>query len=144
MDSQLEVAYISTAAALLGSVIGGLVSYLTTRYLKREEWRQERIDKQISLREELYANFIEECSRLALSSIDKKSSEVKVFAKMGSLWGRIKLVASPAVIQAACELQDQVIDMHAKDPNPKYAKKMGYQNFSDIARKELDELRKTT
>lgn len=144
MDLQLEVAYLSTAAALLGSVIGGLVSYLTTRHLNKEKWRQERIDRQISQREELYANFIAECSRLTLTALDKKSSEVKVFSAMTSLRGRIKLVASPAVIQAAYELQDQVINMYAKTPNPKYAKAEGSQNFSDIARNELDELRKTT
>ena len=64
MNPQLEIAILSAASALLGSIVGGLLSYLTTRHLKRQEWQQIQLEEQIAKREDLYSAFLTEWSRI--------------------------------------------------------------------------------
>jgi hypothetical protein len=60
----MDAAYISAVAALAGSAIGALASFVTTWLTQHAQQRATRLAQEMSRRERLYGEFIDEASRL--------------------------------------------------------------------------------
>jgi hypothetical protein len=101
---ELEIAYITAFAALLGTLAGGLVSYFTTRHTIERQHRHERISAEISRREDLYSEFVSESARLLVMSATSRTEDMSEFTKLYSLASRIKIIGSDKVADAASEL----------------------------------------
>lgn len=91
MEPSLLVSVVGVMGALVGSTIGGLVSYLATRSVRRLEWKQGLIEKNLRGREDLYADFLSEASRLMLLSFskDSKGTEFIEFSKLAALESKV-------------------------------------------------------
>jgi len=144
MSPDIQVAILTSSSAILGSIVGGLVSYLTTRYLKTAEWRQDRVQREIAKREDLYSEYITECGNLLLSAIDKKTDQAVAFSRIVSINGKIRLLATQTVIEAADKLMILVFDQHTDDKkkDTKNKESLLRGQFSKVAREELDCLKK--
>jgi uncharacterized membrane-anchored protein YhcB (DUF1043 family) len=146
MSPQLQIALLAAVSAVVGTLMGGLISYLTNKNLNRHKWELEQTERLAASREQLYGEFLAESGRLLLSAIDQKAADVAGFSVHFSLLARVRLVASPGVIKAAEKLAKDVADAHAKEPKEEDESKAAppYQSFIDAARHELEELRRKT
>ena len=134
----MEQAYISALAALSGTVVGGLTSFVTSWTTQQFQTRTQRIDKEIAKREEIYGRFIEEISRCYAIAVANESLDPGVTTPLMACKRRIDLFASEAVQEAAnaavrhvvelnlspnltaAELHELVVDMH-KTPMEAFA-----------------------
>jgi hypothetical protein len=144
VNPQLEIAIITAAAAVAGSLAGAFASFLGSKALHREQWRVQQIEKQIAAREQLYSDFIAEATRLGFAALDTKADKAAEFVLIYSLLSRIKLLATQPVITAADQMAKFAVLAHGSDEaKPKPPEKGLAAPFSTVCRKELDDLRAT-
>jgi hypothetical protein len=91
MDTPLLVAVVGLAGALIGTLIGGLISWLSTKSVRRMEWKQSLVLRDLQAREELYADFLSEIGRLMLLSLAPPPSTVgsSQFSKLVALESKV-------------------------------------------------------
>ena len=103
-------------AAACGSLAGAMATVATTWITQRTqrahtEWEESRRN-----REALYGEFITEASRLTVEALCNSLERPDTFVKLYGLTGRIRLVATDAVLAAAETCLRQIVDLYAK-PN---------------------------
>jgi len=135
MDIQLSIALIGIAAALLGSAIGGLTSYLSTKSTRKLEWRLSLIEKDISKREDLYADFLSEANKLILLAHKNKIEDPTRLEKLVNLENKIRLM-SPTLGDLTRKITSCVLDHHEAGDN----KKGSYPELRDSFIKDCREL----
>lgn len=140
MDTQLVVAVIGVSAALLGSIVGGVSSYLSTRSMRKLEWKLARIDREIDKRETLYADFLSSANLGMLSSFNKDPDSTEVIKPIMNLEARIRLV-SPELGELARKVVSCVIDHHQKEKNDKASYPPLRDEFISRCKSSLDALR---
>ena len=97
----MDSAWIGAFSAVMGSLVGGLTSFLTTYANQRNQNRRDFFSKQISKRETLYTEFINEAARLSIESLDSQMEKASGLVAIYALHNRIRLNASEEVVQAA-------------------------------------------
>ncbi len=112
----MEQSIISAAAALSGSLVGGISTFAAS-------WARHRTQtsiQQAARREELYAEFIKEASRHLMNAwgnqIQSPESLVGIYAALE----RIRLISSAAVVRAAEGVMQEVVSAY-NAPNKTYA-----------------------
>ena len=96
MDSSLVAAF----AAILGTTVGGLATFLTTFLNQRYAMRRDILAKDLANREQLYSEFLKEAGNLYFDSINRtldEASQQTSMINMYSLVGRIRMISSEAV-----------------------------------------------
>ena len=71
MDPAIQSAAITALAAVMGSLVGGLASFLTTYFTQRNQAHRDLLSRDAAHREELYSQFIKEAANLYVDSLDK-------------------------------------------------------------------------
>ena len=97
----MDPAVVGALTGLLGSVIGGSASIATTWLTQHAAGRRKRLSLELSRRESLYADFIKECSKLLIDSLDHSLDKPESMVTAYSLLNRIVLVSSSPVVAAA-------------------------------------------
>lgn len=134
MSTELLLAVVGAVSAILGSSVGGVISYFASRSTKVLEWKHELAERELRNKEELYADFLAELMRLATWSVDNKGMNLKDLDKASGLLARIELHASGAVTSLARKMISHVLGMHAGQRGKKEKTKEG--SFLDL-RKEF-------
>jgi hypothetical protein len=116
MDPATQSAAITALAAIAGSVVGGLASFLTTFFTQRNQAHRDLLSRDVAHREELYSQFIKEATNLYVDSLDKNLENPVSLIGMYSLVGRIRLVSSDTVLAAAEKVADSIIDSYQHPP----------------------------
>jgi hypothetical protein len=112
----MDTAVVSAASAILGSLVGGSASMATAYMTQRTQARRAEIQAEIHKREVLYTDFIAECSKLALDSMEHTLDSPDKFLSAYALVNRIRLVASDAVLQAAEAALEEIFERY-RGPN---------------------------
>ena len=112
MDANL----ITALAGVLGSVSGASAAIATTWISQKSQTTRERAKWETRKRETLYGDFITEASHLAADAFDHSLDKPETLVKLYANLGRIRLVSSDAVLAAAEECCDRLVDLYAK-PN---------------------------
>ena len=68
MDPATQSASITALAAIAGSVVGGLASFATTYFTRRNQAHRDLLSRDVARREELYSHFIKEATNLYIDS----------------------------------------------------------------------------
>jgi hypothetical protein len=112
MDSTI----ITAVAAAGGSLVGAAATVVTTWITQRTQ--RVHAEREMKLRdlETLYGEFITEASRLAVEALGHSLERPDTFVKLYGITGRIRLVATESVLDAAEACIRQIIDLYAK-PN---------------------------
>jgi uncharacterized Zn ribbon protein len=145
MNPELQIAVIASTSALVGSLIGGAVSYFTTIASTKISWVHTQLEKQIDSLVKLHGEFLEEVGRITLLAIDTKLENTSTFVKLHTMVARIRLLSDKSTVQAAIEVvttatgcysplkesRDTAIEMHRTHVN----------NFCECSRKEIQKLR---
>ena len=70
--TRMDSAWISAFSAVMGSLVGGFTSFVTTYANQRHQYRRDFLSKQFVQRETLYSEFINEAARLSIESLYAK------------------------------------------------------------------------
>ncbi|MGB7794218.1 MAG: hypothetical protein WBL39_23735 [Terrimicrobiaceae bacterium] len=97
----MEIGLDSGMAAVLGSLVGGSATIAAAWLTQRTSSRRELVRMELSKRETLYGEFINECSRLAIDALAHGLDEPEKMLAAYALLNRIRLSASDAVLAAA-------------------------------------------
>jgi hypothetical protein len=97
----MDAAILSALSAVLGSAVGGSASIATAWFTQKTQGQRELVRTEIQKRELLYGEFISECSRLAIDSLDHTLDDPGLLVKVYALQNRIRLTSSDAVVDAA-------------------------------------------
>jgi hypothetical protein len=112
VDSNL----ITALAGVLGSVSGASAAIGTTWISQKSQTVRERAKSETRKRETLDGDFITEASQRLADAFDHSLDKPETLVKLYAVLGRIRLVSSDAVLVAAEECCDRVVDLYAK-PN---------------------------
>lgn len=96
----MDPGVLSATSALIGSIVGMSASVATGWVAQRTLARRQAIDGEIRKREALYAEFINECSKLAMDALDHTLDHPDKILGLYALGNRIRLYASEAVVAA--------------------------------------------
>jgi hypothetical protein len=139
-------AYISAFAALGGSAVGALASFITTWLTLHSQERANRWARALTRRENLYGEFIEEASKLYSDALVHNLEDTAKFVPLYALASKLRLFASAEVLSELEELMRRIIETYeapekdfqltAKGRDPKDMDIL--RPFSDACRRELD------
>jgi len=108
----VDPAVLSALSAVLGSVVGGSASIATAWFTQNTQGRREGMRLELGKRETLYAEFITECSKLAIDSLDHTLDRAATLVNAYALHNRIKLISSEAVVDAAGLAIRQILERY--------------------------------
>jgi hypothetical protein len=136
---------ITALAGVLGAVSGASAAIATTWITQKSQTIRERAKSETRKRETLYGDFITEASQRLADAFDHSLDKADTLVKLYAILGRIRLMSSDAVLTAAEECCDRVVDLYAK-PNRTMAEIFttlhsgefeALKRFSDACRVEL-------
>jgi hypothetical protein len=107
---------ITALAGVLGSVSGASAAIATTWISQKSQTVRERAKWETRKRETLYGDFITEASQRLANAFDHSLDSPETLVKLGAILGRIRLVSSDAVLTAAEECFERIVELYAK-PN---------------------------
>lgn len=110
----MDPAIITAAAALGGSLVGGLTTFATAYHVQRHQGLRERVMNEVSSRDDLYTEFNKLASELLVDSLDHSLDEPAKLVGIMALTGRIRLTSTPAVLEAAERLISELLASYAK------------------------------
>jgi hypothetical protein len=108
----MDPAYFSVFAALAGSTIGGLTSLTASWLTQHVQFRAQQRASDLSRREELYKNFIEEASRLYADAFAHDQAEVVNLVNLYALVSRIRVRSSPRIVETADRVVRVIIETY--------------------------------
>lgn len=139
----MNTIYIPALAGFGGSAFGALSTIITNWAAQRRKDRARRHSRSVSKREELYKSFVEETSRLYAEALVSDKSEASRLVDMYALIGRMKILSSDEVVDAAEKAALLIIKTYVS-PNrtfadiPEFIKEMDpLRDFSEACRREL-------
>jgi hypothetical protein len=112
MDSTI----ITAIAAACGSLVGAAATIVATWITQRTQTVHAERGETLRHSETLYGEFITEASRLAMEAFSHSLERPDTFVKLYGITGRIRLVATEPVLEAAEACIRQIVDLYAK-PN---------------------------
>jgi hypothetical protein len=112
----MDSTYITAVAAACGSLVGAAATIVTTCITQRTQRAHAEREEKLRNREALYGEFITEASRLTVEALGHSLERPDTFVKLYGITGRIRLVATGPVLDAAEACIRQIIDLYAK-PN---------------------------
>jgi hypothetical protein len=112
----MDPAIVSAMAAVLGSLAGGSATVAAGWVTQRTQGRRELIQADIREREQLYSDFIGECSRVLIDALSHSFEGPQKLGKAYELLNRIRLLASDAVLAEAERVVRRMTDQYF-EPN---------------------------
>jgi hypothetical protein len=145
----MDPAAISALAAILGSLVGGSATIATAWITQKNLSRRELVGAEIRKRETLYAEFIAECSRLAIDSYAHTLDNPETVLPAYALLNRIRLTSSDAVLEAADRTVRNISEQYfARNMTLEEMRELAHsgtadplKEFSDACRNELKSIR---
>jgi len=108
----MDPAYLSAFAALAGSTIGGLTSLTASWLTQHVQFRAQQRASDLSRREELYKDFIEEASRLYADAFAHDQAEVGNLVNLYALVSRMRVRSSPRIVETADRVVRVIIETY--------------------------------
>jgi hypothetical protein len=107
----MDAATLSTVAGLAGAVIGGATSLAATWLTTTAQARAARLAAERAARYDLYGRYMDELAALYAAAIRSESVDFDRTANAFALRGRIGLMASQPVVEAAEKALKFVVDL---------------------------------
>ena len=96
----MDASFVGALSATLGAFVGGATTYATAWVTQRQQSRREILLAQIERRQELYGQFIVECSKLVIDAMDHSLEKPEKLFEVYALQNKIRLTSSEQVISA--------------------------------------------
>jgi hypothetical protein len=108
----MDTAYITAFAALAGSAIGALASFATTWLTQHRQERLTRLAQEMSRRERLYGEFIDEASRLLADALTHHLEGPSKMVPLYAVMGKLRLFASANVVAQADDVMTRIVEIY--------------------------------
>jgi len=136
-------------SAVLGSLVGGSASVMTTWMAQKTMSRRELAREELRKREALYGEFIGECAKLFMDAITHELEKPETLLPVFALINRIRLCSSRKVLAEAERLLGRITDQYfAKNMTVQDLRKLAHageadplRDFGEACRAELKSLR---
>ena len=144
----MDPTYAAALAALAGSVVGSVTSLLTTFLTQTNQRKVDTASREADRRERLYSEFIDAASKLYAEALASDTDDIAVMITAGALLNRMRLFASPEVIEAGERVMTNAVKLHL-EPSVSLktvteemarAAMQPLQKFGDACRVELDRI----
>ena len=144
----MDPSIVSGLSAVFGALVGGVASIATAWFTQRAQGQREAVHAEIRKRELVYAEFISECSKLAIDALDHTLDSPSALIQVYGLLNRIRLTSSDSVVKAADNSIEAIVKQYFQ-PNISTADLRAMalhphadplQGFSEACRYELREL----
>ncbi len=106
---------VSAIAALAGSAIGGITPLISNYVAQRSITRRELLSRELNERQTLYAEFIRFAGTVYVQARTSHLKELDDLVVLHSYVGRMRLLASPPVIEAAEEFAQLVTKNYGEE-----------------------------
>ncbi len=97
----MDIAYLSAAAALAGSVVGGLTSTMTTWITQRSQARSAYLARELQRRDELYKDFIIAASKAYGDALVSSEPQVQDLILLYAMVSRMRVQSDPRTVACA-------------------------------------------
>jgi len=108
----MDIAWVGALAGVLGSVVGGSASITTAWLTQRSQNVRELVRDEVHKREALYGEFVGECARLLMDAFTHGLEQPETLLKAYAQINRIRLCASPPVLDEAERLMVRITDQY--------------------------------
>ncbi len=133
----MNPAYLSALSALAGSLIGALASFSTTWLTQHFQIRTQRRQQEMSRREKLYGDFIDEASRLFADALTHSLEDPSKLVSLYAILGKLRLFASSKTMEVAEDVMSRIVTVYYRPPED-------FQGQATIESHSLDVLRDFT
>ena len=91
----------SASSAIAGSFVGAFASVLSSYVMQSGAARRDFLARNVAARQRLYSKFIRDASRAYAAALTTNAGDLDRVVHLYSLVSRMRLIATPAVIDAA-------------------------------------------
>ena len=131
----MDTALITALAAVMGSVVGGSATITTAWLSQKTQSKRESAVAEVRKREQLYTEFIVECTRLAIDSYTHNLAHPETMLPAFALKNRIRLTSSERVVMVADQTLKHIIQQYD-------AKNLTLEELDHVAQSGEDPLKK--
>lgn len=142
----MDLAYVSALSALIGSVVGGLISGVSSWASQRVQAKSALLGQEKLRHEDLYRDFIVHASRVYADALMHNEPQIADLVGLYALISRMRVLSSPTLVACAERIASMATDSYSM-PNKTIAEihdmiKRGgdldpMKDFSEAAREEL-------
>jgi hypothetical protein len=146
----MEQSIITALSAVMGSLVGGASSIGTAWLTHRAQSKRELLNSDLRRREQIYTEFIVECSKLSVDALDNSLDSPATLMQVYALQNRIKLTSSREVVLATENAIKNIIAQYFKpkitmeqlraELESEFEQIDPLREFSEACRKELRSL----
>ena len=108
----MDTTIVSALAGIFGSLSGGSATVATTWITQNRRNKREALRGEVAKREALYGEFINECSKRVMDSLERNLDNPHTLLSLYALLNRIRLCASDAVLTHAVELVRFIMEQY--------------------------------
>jgi hypothetical protein len=108
----MDVSLVGALSAVLGAFVGGSASLATAWLTQRSKSKHELVRDEMLKREALYGEFVAECARLLMDAFTHSLEKPETLLEAYALINRIRLCASPPVLNEAERLMARITDAY--------------------------------
>ena len=105
----------STIAALLGALIGGILSVAASWLSQHVQMKSQCLTTEIQRRQQLYSEFMEIASQCFADALQRNELDKELLAKLFSKIGRMRLQSSDTVVLEASRVAQTILAAYAQD-----------------------------
>ena len=102
----------ATLAALLGAIIGGLLSVLASWLAQRVQAKAQWLSQEVLRRQLLYSDFVESAARCFADALMHDEPNTGTLAKLYGDIGRLRLNSSEEVVREAYRITHRILDAY--------------------------------
>jgi hypothetical protein len=103
----------ATVAALLGAVIGGLLSVFASWLAQRVQSRSQLVSQEIQRRQVLYSEFVQATVRCYADALQENEPDPGRLANIYGEIGRMRLYSSDAVLKEANRIAHAILEAYS-------------------------------
>jgi hypothetical protein len=108
----MDTALVGAMSAVMGSLVGGSASVVTTWMAQKTLNRREVLREELRKREALYGEFIGECAKLFMDAFTHELEKPETLLPVFALINRIRLCSSRKVLAEAERLLGRLTDQY--------------------------------
>lgn len=108
----MDTTIVTALAAIIGSLTGGSASVATAWVAHKTLNKREAMRAELAKRETLYGEFINECSKRVMDSLERNLDKTETLLPIYALVNRIRLSASDAVLAQAEEIVKFIMEQY--------------------------------
>src|SRR5262245_53131893 len=108
----MDPSLISTVAALIGTIIGGLTSFLASWLSQRAQARSLWFAQDALRRQDLYKEFIEEAVDCYGDALQHGTADIPAMVRLYAKIDRMRVASSPEVVACAEQIGRKILDTY--------------------------------